>query len=348
MANKAGGFRPALTDADHEATRAAFHEHGTVRKAAAALGIERVSMRYRIDAAAAAGFLEPRAREANDPARRSFQELRAARMAEYDRSRAKGDWRKPYLRTLGPCQPFVMVILGDPHLDNPGTDLALWERWTGVLDRARRVWGVCIGDYLDNWPRVLGFLYGEAGVTQSEGWELLEGYLDHAAPHMLGSVGGNHDDWNGAGELLARMFRERGVKHRPNGLRLALHFEGRDDLIYIGLRHKFRGQSQWNAAHAVMKAAQMGYSDHVLAAGHIHQSGDGRVVAPDTGRVTYCVQIAAFKRVDSYADREGFTNRHISPAVALLIDPRRRDDDPELVHPYYCAEAAVAALEALK
>ena len=338
---------PRTDDAIMEAIRA-FHDAGSISGGAKQLGMDRIKFRRHLDDAAERGLIQPRIAEPNETHRRPFAELVAARKAEYLRRRVKGTWRKPYLVSMGPQRPFLLTILGDPHLDNPGTDLALWERWAAALDRTQDSYGVCIGDWLDNWLRVLGWLYGESTTTQEEAWSLFEGYAQQMAPHLLGSVGGNHDAWEGGDALIEKTFREHGVRHRPHGLRLALMFEGREEPIFVGLRHKFRGQSQWNPVHAISKAAQLGYRDHVLAAGHIHQSGDARVVCPDTGRITFCAQIGAFKLLDSYADREGFINRHHSPAVSLLIDPRRDDDDPELVHPYYCPEAAASALRAIR
>lgn len=328
---------------------ALFHEHGgNISGAARAAGLDRGTYRSRLDRAAEVGLLAPRPRSPNEAGHRPFEDIVRSRKEEFQRRRVKGTWRKPYLVHMGRCEPILLTILGDPHLDNPGTDLETWEWWTAFLDASAGSYGACIGDWLDNWLRVLGFLYGESTTTRDEAWELFEGYARRMAPHMLGSVGGNHDKWESGDALIERVFRELKVRHKPHGLRLALMFEGRADPIFVGLRHHFKGQSQWNPVHAITKAAQLGIRDHILAAGHIHKSGDGRVVCPDTGLVTFCAQIAAFKMLDTYADEQGFLNGHISPAISLLIDPRRGDSDPEMIHPYYCPEAARDALDNLR
>ena len=82
----------------------------------------------------------------------------------------------------------------------------------------------------------------------------------------------------------------------------------------------------------------MGVRDTILIGGHTHVSGESTERDPVTGKITFCYQVASFKLVDDYADTLGLMDRHISPAVALVIDPRRDDSDPELVKHFYDPE----------
>ncbi len=52
--------------------------------------------------------------------------------------------------------------------------------------------------------------------------------------------------------------------------------------------------------------------------------------------------------MDDYADTLGLLEGHISPAVALVIDPRRPDTDPEMVKHFYEPESAVDYLNFLR
>ena len=67
-----------------------------------------------------------------------------------------------------------------------------------------------------------------------------------------------------------------------------------------------------------------------------------------TGRLTFGYQVAAFKVIDDYGDDMGFVDRHVSPAVALVIDPRRPITSPERVKHFYEPEPAVAYLDMLR
>lgn len=315
--------------------------------AAREIGVTRSVMQHVLRAAEERGMLDLAVRpHANPPKGRETGDLIAARKAEFERRRRHGDWRKPVLVDLRRPGPFMLVALGDPHLDNPGSDLDLWERWTGVLDRHAGIYGVCIGDYLDNWVRVLGHLYGESSTTAPEGWTLLEHYLETMGRDLIGSCSGNHDDWSGASDLLGRLMRERGVVHRHFGLRLALRSPGAEP-VTVAMRHVFRGRSMYNPAHGVARGAREGWRDDVLLGGHIHVSGDQKVVDPGTGHISHCFQLGAFKRFDSYVDAQGFVGHHLAPGVALVIDPARPSTDPQRVAHFYDPEAAVGYLGSL-
>lgn len=323
---------------------------GSVRKTAKAINTPRTTIQYHLHAAEERGFATVGSvvGQSNAPtlARRGFGDIVDRRKREFEDVKGEGTFRTPRKVHMPDDLPFCLAILGDPHLDNPGTDLELWERWLAVLNRDKGVYGICLGDYLDNWLRALGHIYGGAQTTVDDAWLLLEGYLDVMGDNLLASVSGNHDDW---GEIQAlRMLMERNnVIHRRRGLRLDLRTPGGHS-VTVGLRHRFAGHSQWNAAHAITKAAQLGWKDDILAGGDKHVSGSGQIKDPDSGKITHCYQVAAFKIFDDYAEEKGFLDKHISPAVALVVDPSRPQTDPGRVVPFMDPEAAVAYTKSLR
>jgi hypothetical protein len=323
---------PAHTDEELRRTLTVFEKCGfNVSKAARELRMPRQTFQNRLREAENRGISGSRAAYPPNALRggRPFGEVCQARKKEFREAKSAGTFRTLHKVGLPDDRPFCVVILGDPHLDSPGTDLELWEKWIAELDRDKAIYGICLGDYLDNWLRVLGHIYGGAQTTVDDSWQLLEGYIDQMGDGLLASVSGNHDDW---GEIQAlRMLMERnGVIHRRRGLRLDLRTPGGHS-VTIGLRHRFVGNSQWNAAHAVSKAAQFGWRDDILAGGDKHISGTAQVKDPDDGRITHCFQVAAFKVVDDYAEEKGFLDKHISPGVALVIDPAKPQTDPARV-----------------
>lgn len=341
------GMPFALSEKEMQEAVDALIKHGSFLRAAKAIGLSRPAFHNRIDQARKAGLTDIVRSGPNPPRWRPFPEVVAAQMDQFDRVRAAGDGRTLHTRHLADNGPFALFVLGDPHLDAPGTDLRLWERWCNHLNAARHVHALFLGDWLDNWVGKLQFLYGATDIPAPEGWILLKGYLERYGPHALGSCSGNHDDWSGYTDLLGHLMAEQGVLHRAVSLRLDLRTPS-DRSITIGMRHRFPGSSQWNPAHAVMKAAELGWRDTILVGGDKHISGDGLVRCPDTGKLTWCYQVAAFKVIDDYGDLLGLANKHVSPAVAFVIDPSREANDPSLVQPFHDPEAAVEYLKFLR
>lgn len=318
----------------------AVQDHGSIKAAAEALGVHRATMQKRIDSAASAGLTKVRRTEANPSRWRRGEEIVAARKAEFERVRGAGPNLSGNVVHRPDDGAFMLVPLGDPHLDSPGTDLDLWERWTvGFLDRRKHRTGILMGDVLDNWVKPLAHLYSTAETPAPEGWILLQHYLEHIGEDLDLSVGGNHDAWSGHSDVLAMLMEQYGILHRGNSLRATYRCpNGRE--ITVNARHSWPGRSQWNEVHGLKKAARMGVRDNILLGGHTHVSGESVEKDPMSGRLTFCFQIASFKTVDDYADTLGFLDRHVSPAVALVIDPRRPDTDPELVKHFYEPDAA--------
>jgi len=306
---------------------------GNVSRTAKQLDLTPRTLRHRLEKAEKAGLMEPR-NATPVPARwRPGAEIVAARKAEFERVKSASPSRLSVIHRPD-NGPFVIVLLGDEHLDSPGTSLELFEHWIGYLDRSKHITGWSLGDMLDNWAKPLAHLYGASETPAPEGWILLQHYMDQIGDHLDASIGGNHDKWSGSSDLLAMIMNEHGVLHRNDSLRVAYRCpNGRE--VTIHARHSWPGRSMWNEVHALKRAARMGVRDTILAGGHTHVSGDSTERDPMTGRMTFCYQVASFKIIDDYADTLGFLDRHISPAVALVIDPRREDTDPELVKHFY-------------
>lgn len=334
-----------LSNAQMQQAVDAVLKHGSVRAAAQALGVNRSGFQRRLDNAAAAGLTKPRT-EANPSRWRPGEEIVAARKAEFERLQrsVRYDGNLIHLPDDG---PFCLLVFGDEHLDNPGTDLKLWEHWIGHLDRAKRITGWSMGDVLDSWLKVLAHLYGQAETAAPEGWILLEHYLDQIGEHLDCSVGGNHDAWAGNNDVLGMMMDKHGVLHRNTSLRVRYRCPSGRELTVHG-RHSWAGRSQWSEVHALKKAARLGVRDTILLGGHTHVSGESVEKDPVTGKYSFVYQVASFKLIDEYADTLGLLDRHTSPGIALVIDPRRADNDPELVKHFYDPAPAAEYLAFLR
>jgi DNA-binding Lrp family transcriptional regulator len=319
------GMTPAMLKAAVKARLDA----GSVTAGARALGISRQALQDRLRAAEKEGMIGP-GPQSNPSRWRPGADIVAARKAEFERVKASGPKASGNVIHLPDDGPFMVIPLGDLHLDSPGTDLELFEKWIALGNRQKRRTFILLGDVLDNWIKPLAHLYSTAETTAPEGWILLQHYLEQFGPDLDFSVGGNHDAWSGHSDVLGMLMDQYGVLHRGDSIRVTYRARGGRELT-INARHSWPGRSMWNEVHGLKRAARMGVRDTILLGGHTHVSGEALEKDPMSGRLTFCYQVASFKTQDDYADQLGFLDRHVSPAVALVIDPRRSDSDPELV-----------------
>lgn len=289
---------------------------------------------------------ENAARSANDYAVAEVLSARERKARAYEAKKRKGDWRKLVVRKM-PSKPFILKILGDPHLDADGTDYKLFERHFCEMDPDRDTYGICVGDWFNNWKGALAGLYADDTVKPSDAWMLLCDVMAEHGRGLIAACSGNHDDWaHGPVDPVADLMRRHGVTYRKGAVRLGLFFEDLDRTITVAIRHKWRGHSMYSPAHAINRAARGGWRDHISAGGHIHQDEPRMYCHPD-GFVQHLCQVSAFKEFDDYPDVHGFMPHRISPAWDLVIDPRRADTDPDLVKVFWDTEAARKYLEAL-
>lgn len=115
-------------------------------------------------------------------------------------------------------------------------------------------------------------------------------------------------------------MRNSGSVHESHGARLNLRFPNGKQ-VRINARHDFKGQSMWNTAHGVAKAAQAGWRDHILTCGHTHQSGYNILKDPATGLISHAIRVASYKWHDRYAEELGLPDQNISENVVTVIDP---------------------------
>jgi hypothetical protein len=260
-----------------------------------------------------------------------------------ERKVAKGDWRKPSLVAGAGSGPMILGIFGDPHLDNSGTDLELFERELSRRDPAKRVFTCCGGDFFDNWPRAMGHLFAESGNPEPA-WIVFE-YLMENWPFLF-SVSGNHDQFaSGTANFLDEFMRAKGSLMRRSGGRFILDLGGGPP-ITIAMRHIWQGSSQYSEAHNLKRAATFGHTDDDLICGfHFHKGELRTHIRPHDGRVSRLVQVSSFKRVDNYANDKGLMSPETPPVVWAVLDAREPVTSHKRVQPFYDFDAAAAMLE---
>lgn len=313
-------------------------------EAAAQLGIARSTLRDRLRKADA----PPRDFDV-DPVPsdlRPVEELIAARKAQFARRDAAERAGKLIGVNVKLDGPIGIVHFGDPHVDDDGTDMATLERHVALVRDTDGMFGVNIGDSQNNWVGRLSHLYGKQAMKAQEAWALVEWLIGELESKWVFLISGNHDAWSGTGDPLKWIAKQSDVMYKPDGARVALRFpNGRE--VRINARHDWPGRSQFNPAHGQVKAALMGWRDHIIIGGHTHSCGYSFTVDPSTGMINHCVRVGTYKTYDDYARQCGFASSNVSPAVCTIIDP----DSPTeagLVHVDFCVERAADYLAFLR
>jgi hypothetical protein len=326
-----------------EAIQALAAHNGNIAAASKQLNLERHAFRYRLQKGREWGLYDVEPNKKNDPI---FDEVpeRLEHHKAYFKKLEKADnlVQKIYLKD---DKPFVLTALGDPHLDNQGTDLDLWEKWNNAIKQDR--WrGCCLGDVLDNWVGKLERLYGDNRMTREDA-ELFFRYYVKEYSHLWDwFIGGNHDKWPDMARMIKIVLWDAKVPYRTDEMKIEYHTPS-GHVVKVKARHNFKGNSMYSTDHGVKRDAMFtGSAYDILLGGDLHVSGYTPVKSPE-GVYCHAVQLGAFKIVDEYAMTCGFYDKHISPAVALVIDPRKDRTDFTRVRVFHDIEGAGIMLRGL-
>lgn len=245
-----------------------------------------------------------------DYRRQTFQARHAHKQA--------AKWRKFRIPTTG---PYALMFFGDPHLDDDGCNIPLFEQHAELAATTPSLYAVNIGDSTNNWTGRLARLWAEQDASAETARRLVKHYLaDSGIPWLLW-LSGNHDLWDGP---VGRAVFEQHAPHfvtledwqakvtlvAPNGHELRLW-----------AAHNFKGNSIWNNMHGLERAAQMQDWAHLYVAGHHHDSGVRQGENPHRGFVYNLMRVRGYKFDDSYADHHGFGEYQHGAAGVAVVDP---------------------------
>jgi hypothetical protein len=236
------------------------------------------------------------------------------RKREYEEARQLIDVEIPI------AGPYGILHFGDPHVDDDGTDLEKLIYDINLVKSTTGMFAANIGDSRNNWVGRLARLYGEQGTSAKEALILADWFLRELKGKWAYIIGGNHDAWSGADDPLEWISDQVNALYEPSEARIRL-VPPCGEATIINARHDFKGNSQWNSAHPVMKASMLGVRDDIFVCGHKHVCGYGVNKSPDDGRICHCLQIGSYKIYDRYAREKGFRDQHISPCAVTVIDP---------------------------
>jgi hypothetical protein len=316
----------------------ALRAHSTRAAAAAALRItvnqlDHACVTYGLSPGRLLGSGDAVTVQAPPPSSLPIEELVADRKRRFEVKRRHEEARRLIPVTIKSAEPIGILHFGDPHVDDDGCDIALLESHARLVRETPGLYGANVGDTTNNWVGRLAKLYAEQSTSAADGWRLAEWFVGEVRDWIY-MVGGNHDLWSGAGDPMRWIAGQVGAFYQDSEVRIALRFPGQRE-VRVNCRHDFAGRSQWNPAHGPMKAAQLGVRDHLLVAGHKHESAYGLVKDPQAGIVCHCVLVASYKVYDRYQRERGFRDQALGPAALTVIDPRLSPTHPDLVHVFW-------------
>jgi hypothetical protein len=301
---------------------------------------------YGLTPAALLGRGEAITMEAPPPPGLSKAELVAEMKRRFARRAAHEEAKRLIPVHVAGDMPIGLMGAGDLHLDDPGTDIGLVEEHANIVRETPGMYGFTPGDLLNNWIGRLARLHGRQNVTETEGWDLVEWYVESVRDWLF-AVLGNHDLWAGNGSPMQWISRNAGLYSEAHDVRLALRFSNGSE-ARIHCRHDFPGNSIYNDSHGLVRSALFGYRDHVKCAGHRHISSYQIVPDAESGIAMHMVRLAGYKVHDEYATAGGFFKRSLGPAATLVIDPRLAGDHPDFIHVFWDPRAGADYLTYLR
>lgn len=194
---------------------------GNKSEAARRLGITHSSMKRSVDEAAVRGILpdgeKPRARVPlySLPLEKPFglaeelpsediplDELINFRIAEFNRKASARQARKLINIDIRIDGPIAISHFGDPHVDDPGSNLGLLEQHVNIINKTEGMFGANVGDLQNLWIGRLARLYANQSTTARDSWRLTEWFV--RSVHWLYLLKGNHDCLDMETEALTR------------------------------------------------------------------------------------------------------------------------------------------------
>ena len=217
----------------------------------------------------------------------------------------------------------VIAFVGDPHLDDDGTDWPTLRRHIELLKQPN-VYAVNIGDTTNSWGGRLIRLYANQETSKKTGRKLAKWFLTESGVKWLVFLTGNHEEMDGSFEVF-KLMNTKNVVMEEWQARFVVEWENGFS-VPIWAAHDFKYKSQYNILHGPMRAARERRGASIYVAGHHHTWGVSQEELPDTGEVFWAMRARGYKALDSFATRWGFDSKRYGATVAAVIDPQ--SDDP--------------------
>jgi hypothetical protein len=248
-----------------------------------------------------------------------IEDQMALAIREFERRRAAEKARLWMPYAVEGEAPFCLVYVGDPHVDDPHTDLATLGRHVSIIKQTDRMWAIGMGDYVNGWIGRLTRKYADQGITERGAYGLAKWLFSQDIWWML--IKGNHDAWKGGGNPLDWMLDEAATPVVEWQAQFTVLAAGQEWKVWAA--HDFPGNSQWNILHGPLKRAMMtGGAADLFVCGDKHCYGVLHTQHEHTGRPYWVARARGYKMQDDYARQCGYGEMTMGHSIAAVHDPR--------------------------
>lgn len=221
-----------------------------------------------------------------------------------------------------PHEAAMIVLTSDSHIGGIGTDIErLYEEQEQILSTPN-TYVILGGDIVDNY--VIGKLTSQNmfhQITIPEEWLLATDYMQRWDGRVIAACAGNHDVWTEklVGLDMARSIVPKNALYDRDEVSLTVYVN--DNPVKFRIRHKWRGNSEINATHAMEKSVRFDDPEpDILVGGHVHKGAMCREFH-HAGKRKVAILTGTFKVIDAYQKQEGFVHHDSSTSAAVIIMP---------------------------
>ena len=230
-------------------------------------------------------------------------------------------------------QEICICFGGDEHIGNKGTDIERMFDEAQIIAETPNMYAWKMGDLVDNF--IIGYLIAkneQAPIEVKEQWALAKEYLQMHGNSIIAAVGGNHDAWTQLTAFIDhnRDIMPKGILYDPDEIKADVKVG--DASFPVWARHKWRGNSIYNATHGQERAARFDNPDFTIYAGaHVHKGCFFREFNLKQERKA-AVLSGTYKLYDDYQRKKGFKQSDKSTVCPVIFRPDGTFDKIGLDH----------------
>lgn len=256
-----------------------------------------------------------------------LDDLKERLRKDFHRKQKKAEVQKWFAIKVNETLPYGILLVGDPHLGDSGSNFPLLEQHLQIANRPY-IYGVNIGDSTNNWVGRLMRLYADQETSSASERRLIKWLMTEAGVRWLCWILGNHDEWREGGTIQRLIGGPKVPIIDWRAQFRVVHPSGID--VRIDASHGRKGKSIWNELHATLRAAKLGESADLYVTGHTHNYACQDLEIADNGTNTWLVQVSGYKQHDRHALVNGFPEFKRGASVLAIIDPRKSAPRPVL------------------
>lgn len=245
--------------------------------------------------------------------------------ARYQRMEHAKNAKRWFPIEIGSNAPIGLAMVGDPHLDDNGTNWTQLQSDIAVMRDTPGLFALNLGDTTNgSWPGKLMRLWANQDTSQKTQRRLAEWFLAKSGIRWLVWLLGNHDAWGEGSEILRRMNAEQ-IPMEDWQARFKLVFPNQRE-CKIWAAHDFKGNSQWNSLHGPQKAAHTKAEAHIYAAGHTHNWALHQEESASKEFIYWLARARGYKHIDEYAELIGHQSQKEGSSILAVINPTAKTE----------------------